>query len=142
MLSFQAVFELAPAQLIPTAASLIEGGKFDTKVNYGDRSTQDVVDDITVSVSARVHVIVARHHPEVVHVFTHGGEDIPRESRAGVFVNRGKFWSTLRKTSSLDHYLDVVVPIVTKPGIVAFETEAVLTQTADPSQTIPIHQDC
>ena len=103
------MFELAPAQLINPPAiaasnSLIEGGKFDTKVVYGDRSIQAIVNDICKSVSARVSALVARHRPETVHVFTHDEDDVP-----GLFTNRGDFDSALQKTSSLDHYDEDIV---------------------------------
>ena len=125
----QAVFKRKIAQTIPHASELIEGDRITPQVVYGDREVSAIANDICESVSSRVHAIIARHRPDVLHVFTHGGPDAPAESTAGLFHNRGDYLSALRKTSSIDHYGEVSLPIDTKPGVVAFETESTLTQT-------------
>ena len=115
----QAVFKLEAAQIIPTASGLTEGGRLTPHVVYGDREVSSIVNDTCESVSGRVHVIIARHRPEILHVFTHGGPDAPAESTAGLFANRGNYLSALSQVSSIDHYDEVALPIDTKPGVVA-----------------------
>ena len=123
------VFKLEPAQIIPTASELIKGGRITPQVVYCDREVGAIAIDIGQQVVSRIHALVARHRPDVLHVFTHGGPDAPAESTAGLFHNRGDYYSALKKTSAIDHYDEVTLPIDTKPGPVAFETEAVLTET-------------
>ena len=85
------------------------------------------------------HATFARHRPDVLHVFTNGPPDAPAERASGLFVYRGDYLSALRNTSNIEHYSEVCLPINTKPGVVAFETEAALTQTFYPK--FPLHQD-
>ena len=57
------------------------------------------------SVAHEVCRIVKNHTDiEVVHVFTHGGDQPSIECDAGLFNNRGKYYSPLRKTQSIDNY--------------------------------------
>ena len=51
-----------------------------------------------------------------------------QEGDAGVFAKgRGGYFSALSKVASVNHYAQVVVSVITEPGFITFETEAVAT---------------
>jgi hypothetical protein len=72
---------------------------------------------------------IVENHPtiEVLHVFTHQGDHPSDECAAGLFVNRGRYYSALRKTASVDNYQTLIIPVDCKRGFISFEAEAIAT---------------
>ena len=70
---------------------------------------------------------IVKNHPdiEVVHVFTHGGDQLADECDAGLFKNRGKYYSPLRKTQRIDNYKKMIIPVDCQRGLISFEAEAI-----------------
>jgi len=113
----------------PKASDLVENGIIDVQVSPGEKSPVAIAKEIGTAVVARCIKIIKKHQPDMVHVFTHAGELVPEEGDAGIFQKgRGGYFSALSKVARVDHYAQVVVPVITAPGLIAFETEAVATQ--------------
>ena len=125
----QVVLKLAPPEYHPKASDLIENGEIRIKVMNGEKSPVAIGKEIGLAVVERCMKIIKKHQPDLVHVFTHAGEGVPEEGDAGIFSKgRGGYFSALSKLARVDHYAQVVVPVITAPGLIAFETEAVATQ--------------
>ena len=86
---------------------------------------------------------IVKDHPtiDVVHVFTHQGDDPSTECAAGLFKNRGKYYSPLRKIASVDNYQILIIPVDRQRGFISFEAEAIATEEI--LKIIPHnHQEC
>ena len=125
----QVVLKLTQPEYHPKASDLIENGEIRIKVVNGEKSPVAIGKEIGLAVVERCMKIIKKHQPDLVHVFTHAGEIVPEEGDAGIFQKgRGGYFSALSKVARVDHYAQVVVPVITAPGLIAFETEAVATQ--------------
>ena len=111
------------------ASDLIRDGKF-SGVNVHDdiKTPQGIANEIGSSVIKEVFDIVAMHQPELLHIFTQrAGKNVPEESLAGTFPNRGGYYSALTKVNS-GEYKEIIVPVADAKGLIAFEIEAVVTK--------------
>ena len=119
----------APPECHPKASDLVENGVIDVKVSKGEQCPTAVAKEIGLAVVERCLRIIKKHQPDMLHVFTHAGDIVTEEGDAGIFAKgRGGYFSALSKLARVDHYAQVVVPVITEPGFIAFETEAVATQ--------------
>ena len=92
----------------------------------------DAVVNITAMgkyIAAKVAEVAANDKDiEMVHVYTHSAGDPSTEGDVGLFSNRGRYFSALRRTEAVDNYAKIIVPIDCPAGIISFETEAVVTE--------------
>ena len=107
----------------PKASDLVEDGVIGVQVSPGEKSPVAIAKEIGQAVVARCIKIIKKHQPDMVHVSTHAGELVPEECDKGIFSKgRGGYFSALSKLARVDHYAQVVVPVITAPGFIAFET--------------------
>ena len=106
--------KLVPPEHHPKASDLVENGVIDVKVMNGEKSPVAIAKEIGTAVVARCIKIIKKHQPDMVHVFTHAGEVVPEEGDRGTFEKgRGGYFSALSKLARVDHYAQVVVPVIT-----------------------------
>ena len=73
---------------------------------------------------------IVKDHPtiDVVPAVTHKEDRSSSECAAGLFVNRGKYYSPLKKTASIDNYQTLIIPVDCQRGLIPFEAEAIATE--------------
>ena len=86
---------LAPPQRKFTAAELVKGGKFRGRSNADSMDAR--AKEISSIVYAQVLEVLRLYAPDTIHVFTHAGNDMPRESSRGLFHNSNYYFSALRR---------------------------------------------
>ena len=87
--------------------------------------------EISSIVYAQVIEVLRIYAPETVHVFTHSGNDLSKESHRGLFVNSNYYYSALRRHARTDHYTETIVPIDIPSGTLSFQVETNLTHSVN-----------
>jgi len=124
-------FKLRPAQMALSPGDLVEGGIIKVTASPGLASIDACADDLGAKVWLQVQQIIAMVRPDTLHVFTHGGSDAADESSRGLFTNRNYYYSALRRTASVDHFTETILPVNVAQGKLSFLVEGVVTEAAN-----------
>jgi hypothetical protein len=124
-------FKLPPAQMALSPGDLVEGGVIKVTASPGLASIDARAEDLGAKVWLQVQQIIAMVRPDTLHVFTHGGPDAADESSRGLFTNRNYYYSALRRTASVDHFTETILPVNVAQGELSFLVEGVVTEAAN-----------
>ena len=122
---------LPSAQTELAPGDIVEDGIIKVTASPGSASVDDRAKDLGAKVWAQVQHIISTLNPDTLHVFTHAGSDPAAESLAGLFNNRGGYFSALRRTTAIDHFTETVIPVDVPEGEVAFKVEGIVTSAAN-----------
>ena len=96
------------------ASDLVKNGVIDVEVSNGEQSPTAIAKEIDLAVVERCLRIIKKHQPDMLHVFTHAGDFVAEGGDSGIFKKgRGGYFSALSKLARVDHYAQVVVPVIT-----------------------------
>jgi hypothetical protein len=65
---------------------------------------------------------------DLVHIFTHAGNDAEAEANLGKFSNRGGYKSILRRLHAINDFVDNVIMLDVPPGRASYDFETNLTR--------------